>query len=164
MTRAHAATPAERHALSAAKNRLDRELEPWANRDHVDAVISRMLLGFELGKVSSQANIVRLVAEYIESVKGLPFSEIYAAAARFRSGETRTRWKPGFRPNTAEFAAEVREGLVKLRTDLLHINRVLGAEVYDPPTQEQQDAVKKAAADYVRTRATLRPNAGSGPL
>ena len=44
---------------------------------------------------------------------------------------------------------EVKAGLTGLRTKLVHVRRILAAEVYDPPTPEQITKVQEAAATYL---------------
>lgn len=137
------------------------ELAPWReeargreqispDRVAVDAIVTRVLLGFEQGRGRDDEENDKLIAEYISAVKGLPLAAIHAAAERFRSGETLLPWSKRFRPSPAEFAAEVREGLIPLRTRLLHIRRVLEAEVYDVPTPEQRAEVAKAAEAHLQ--------------
>lgn len=150
--REKAVTTAERQALSAVGERLVAELQPWSNRGHVDAIVTRLLIGFEQGRARGEDEDEVLVGEYIAALKGLPLAAIVAAAERVRSGETLIRRNSRFRPQPPEFADEVREGLVEVRTKLVHIRRILDAEVYDPPTAEQRKAVKAAAAAYLEGR------------
>ncbi|WP_391925320.1 hypothetical protein [Streptomyces massasporeus] len=137
------------------------ELAPWReeargreaispDRVAVDAIVTRVLLGFEQGRGRDDEENDKLIAEYISAVKGLPLAAIHTAAERFRSGDTRLPWSKRFRPSPAEFAAEAREGLIPLRTQLLHIRRVLDAEIYDVPTAEQRAEVAKAAEAHLQ--------------
>ncbi|MFK5600235.1 hypothetical protein ACFZ8E_25030 [Methylobacterium sp. HMF5984] len=161
--RAKAATTAERHALSACAERLEAELAPWrrtppgADRptaDHlaVDAIVTRILTGFEQGRGRSDDETDVLVGEYLDGLKGFPLAAIHAAAERYRNDTTLEPRNRRFRPSPGEFAAEVRKGLIALRTRLLHVRRVLDAEVYDPPTEADAAKVREATAAYLSGR------------
>lgn len=145
-----AVTTAERQALSDVAERLEADLAPWGDRRQVDAVVSRVLLGFELGRGRGDEADEVLIAEYIEALKGLPLRAVQAAAARFRSGDTLLTWNRDFRPSPAKFAAETREGMVAHRTKLLHVRRVLDAEIIHVPTAEEQAKVAEATEAYLK--------------
>ncbi|KAA0122154.1 hypothetical protein CIW48_19330 [Methylobacterium sp. P1-11] len=143
--------------LSDVAERLNAELTAVSNPRHVDTVVTRVLLGFEQGRGRGDDENDWLVAEYVSALKALPLAAIHAAAERFRSGETLRPWSKRFRPSPAEFADEAREGLIPLRTQLLHIRRVLDAEVYDVPTAEQRAQVAKAAEAHLRRMRQTDP-------
>ncbi|MCP1538996.1 hypothetical protein [Methylorubrum extorquens] len=145
---AMAATTAERRALSAVAERVRAELAPIPRRDHVDAMVSRVLLGFEQGRGRGAEEEV-LISEYISALKDLPLAGIHGAAERFRSGTTLLPWSRWWRPSPAEFAAEAREGLIPLRAKLVHIRQILDAEVYVQPTDEYRAKVQAAAAAWL---------------
>lgn len=152
-----AATTAERRALSAVAERLEAELQGWRadlprDRGAVDAIVSRVLLGFEQGRGRSEAEDEVLVGEYLSALKGLPLAAIHAAAERFRSGETLKPWVKRFRPSPAEFATEARAGLVPTRALLVHVRRILTAEVYPIPSEADQAEVKAISAAYLEGR------------
>jgi hypothetical protein len=135
-------------------------LAPWSNRNHVDAIVSRILLGFEQGRGRGDEEAEILAAEYVAALKGLPLAAIHGAADRFRSGETRLPWNRRFRPSPAEFAAEAREGLLPVRVRLLHARRVLDAEVFTVKTQAERDAVDEATKAYLQR---VPSGDGAGP-
>ncbi|MEE7449395.1 hypothetical protein MRF4_17155 [Methylobacterium radiotolerans] len=143
--------------LSDVAERLNAELTAASNPRHVDTVVTRVLLGFEQGRGRGDDENDWLVAEYVSALKALPLAAIHAAAERFRSGETLRPWSKRFRPSPAEFADEVREGLISLRTQLLHIRRVLDAEIYDVPTAEQRAEVAKAAEAHLQRMRQAEP-------
>ena len=145
-----AATTAERQAISAVVERLEAELAPWSNPKHVDAIVSRIFLGFEKGRGQDDEDQGITVAEYIDAMRGLPLAAIHAAADRFRTGTTRLPWNKGFRPTPAQFAAEAREGVIQVRTRLLRARRVLDAEVLHVPTPEEQAEVAQAQEAYLK--------------
>jgi len=147
---AKALTTAERRALSGVAERLEAELAPWAEPRHVDTIVSRVLLGFEVGRGRDEHETDVLVGEYIDALRGLPLAAIHAAAERFRNGATLKPWTRRFRPSPAEFATEVREGLIPLRTRLIHARRVLDAEVIGEPSDEDRKKVQTAAAAWLR--------------
>lgn len=151
-----AATTAERRALCAVSERLEAELAPCANLDHIDTVVTRVLLGFEQGRGRGDDENDALIGEYVSALKALPLAAIHAAAERFRSATTLLPWNRRFRPSPAEFAAETREGMVPMRTRLLQVRRVLDAEPYAVSTEAQRDKVAAAAEAYLQ-RADL-PN------
>ncbi|MBK3406273.1 hypothetical protein H0176_23620 [Methylorubrum populi] len=155
--RAMAATTAERHALSEVAERLRAELAPSQRRDHVDAMVSRVLLGFEQGRGRGADEEEVLVSEYIAALKDLPLAGIHGAAERFRNGQTLLPWSRRWRPSPAEFAAEVREGLIPKRALLVQIKRILEAEVYDPPTDEDRAKVAAAAASWLNRGGEAEP-------
>ena len=134
----------DRRLLSAVRERLERDLEPCRDREAVEAVVARLLRGLDHGRGLSPDDAADLRMEYVEAVADLPLIAVIEAASRFRCGKTLTPWKRGFRPFTGEFAEEARVGLVALRVKLVHVRRVLDAEVYDPPTEA--DRLKVATA------------------
>lgn len=148
--RDRAVSTSERQQLSDVAGRLSAELSASSNPAHVDTVVTRVLLGFEQGRGRGDDENEVLIAEYVSALKALPLAAIHAAAERFRSGETLLPWVKRWRPSPAEFAAEVREGLIPLRTRLLHIRRVLDAEIYDVSTPEQRAEVAKAAEAHLQ--------------
>ena len=133
-------------------------MAPWSNPKHVDAVVSRIFIGFDRGRGQVDDDQGVTVAEYVQAMKGLPLAAIVAAADRFRSGTTRLPWNWRFRPSPAEFAAEAREGVILVRTRLLHARRVLDAEVFEVQTQAQRDAVSAAFQAHMQQVPT-----GEGP-
>ena len=154
--RDRAASITERQQLSGVAERLSAELSASSNPRHVDTVVTRVLLGFEQGRGRSDDENEVLIAEYVSALKGFPLAAIHAAAERFR-GKTLLPWSRRFRPSPAEFAAEVSEGLIPLRTRLLHIRRVLEADVYDVPTAEQREEVAQAAKAHLQRMRQADP-------
>ena len=145
-----AATTIERQALSDVAERLEADLAPWTDSRQVDAVVSRMLLGFKQGRDADDEADGELVAEFIDAVKGLPLLAIVAAAQRFRSSMTLVPRNRRFRPSPGEFAAETREGMVAHRTKLLHVRRVLDAEIIHVPTEAERAKVDEATKAYLK--------------
>ncbi|MGU3387197.1 hypothetical protein ACLBYG_21995 [Methylobacterium sp. D53M] len=127
-------------------------MAPWSNRDHVDAVFSRMMKGFELGHGMSEADRQVRNGEYIDAVKGLPLSAVIGAAERFRSGETLTAWKKDKRPTSAQFADEAKAGLVPARAKLVKLRHVLDAEIYEQPSEDARRKVGEAMEAFLRGR------------
>lgn len=155
--RDRAASTIERQQLSDVAERLNAELSASSNPRHVDTVVTRVLLGFEQGRGRGDDENEVLIAEYVSALKDLPLAAIHAAAERFRSGKTLRPWVKRWRPSPAEFADEAREGLIPLRVQLLHIRRVLEAEVYDVPTAEQRAEVAKAAEAHLQRIRQAEP-------
>lgn len=155
-----AVTTAERRALCAVSERLEAELAPCPNPVHIDTVVTRVLLGFEQGRGRGDDENEVLIAEYVSALKALPLAAIHAAAERFRSATTLLAWNRRFRPSPAEFAAETREGMVPLRTRLLHVRRVLDAEIYAVPSEAQRDEVARAAEAHLQQ---MRQAQSGGP-
>ncbi len=81
-----AVTTTERRALSDVAERLEADLVPWTDRRQVDAIVSRILLGFEQGRGRGDEADEVLIAEYIDGLKGLPLRAIQAAARAFSVG------------------------------------------------------------------------------
>lgn len=152
-----AATTAERRALSAVAERVKVELQPCRDRRSVDALVTRILIGFEQGRGRGDDEDEVLVAEYIAALKDLPLAGIHAAAERFRTGLTLLPWVRRWRPSPAEFAAEVRQGLIPLRAKLVHIRQILEAEVYVPPTEADREKVQAAAAAWLNRGGETEP-------
>lgn len=150
------ATTAERRALSAVQRRLEQERAGCTNRDHIDVVVSRVILGFEKG-AGSEDNTERLAREFIDGLVGLPLWAIHGAADRFRGGEALTKWNRAFRPSPAEFAAEARAGMIENGRMLVHVRQILEAEVYDPPTDEDRAKVAAAAASWLNRGGETEP-------
>ncbi|MBN4095621.1 hypothetical protein JX003_15495 [Methylobacterium sp. OT2] len=143
--------------LSDVAARLNAELTASSDPRHVDTVVTRVLLGFEQGRGRGDDENEVLIAEYVAALKALPLAAIHAAAERFRSGETLRPWSKRWRPSPAEFAEEAREGLIPLRTRLLHIRRVLDAEIYDVPTAEEREEVARAAEAHLQRMRQAEP-------
>jgi hypothetical protein len=152
-----AATTAERHALSAVAERVKAELAPSRRPELIDATVTRVLLGFEQGRGRGEVEEDALLAEYVAALKDLPLAGIHGAAERFRSGTTLLPWSRRWRPSPAEFAAEAREGLIPLRAKLVHIRQILEAEVYVPPSDEDQAKVQAAAAAWLNRGGETEP-------
>ena len=120
-------------------------------------MVSRVLLGFEQGRGRGADEEEVLVSEYIAALKDLPLAGIHGAAERFRDGTTLLPWVRRWRPSPAEFAAEAREGLIPKRALLVQIRRILEAEVYDPPTDEDRAKVQAAAAAWLNRGGDAEP-------
>lgn len=133
------------------------ELAPSQRRNLIDATVTRVLLGFEQGRGRGQVEEDALLAEYVEALKDLPLAGIHGAAERFRGGTTLLPWSRRWRPSPAEFAAEAREGLIPKRALLVQIKRILEAEVYDPPTDEDRAKVQAAAAAWLNRGGETEP-------
>ena len=162
-----AATTTEQRQLCAVRERLERDLAPCEDARQVEAAVARLLLGFDLGRGLAPEDAEDLRAEYVEAVAGLPLVAVVEAAARFRRGKTLTAWKRGYRPNTGEFAEEARVGLEALRVKLIRTCRVLEAEVYDPPTENDKAKVAAAMAKFheeLRQRGAEIRAASAGPI
>ncbi|MGU3384426.1 hypothetical protein ACLBYG_07960 [Methylobacterium sp. D53M] len=157
MRRDRAVSTTERQQLCALAERLRAELTAASNPRHVDVVVTRVLLGFEQGRGRGDDENEVLIAEYVSALKALPLAAIHAAAERFRSGEALRPWSKRFRPSPAEFAEEVREGLIPLKRQLLHIRHVLEAEIYDEPTAEQRAEVAKVAEAHLKRMRQTEP-------
>ena len=142
----HAPTTLQRRQLSAVAGRLERDLAKLGAPDEREYVIGRFLLGYEKGK-GSELNAGLLNEEFLEAVEGQPLSAIEEACARIRSAKPLTDIERGWRPSPDDFAGEVAEGLIEHRKRLLWARRILGAEVYEPPTPEKLAEVEKARAD-----------------
>ncbi|MBB2962887.1 hypothetical protein FHU13_003285 [Methylobacterium sp. R2-1] len=128
---------------------MKAELQPCRDRRSVDALVTRILIGFEQGRGRGDDENEVLIAEYIEALKDLPLAGIHAAAGRFRDGTPLLPWVRRWRPSPAEFAAEVREGLIPKRALLVQIRRIIEAEVYDPPSDEDRAKVAEIAASWL---------------
>jgi hypothetical protein len=152
-----AATTAERHALSAVAERVKAELAPSRRPELIDATVTRVLLGFEQGRGRGEDENEVLIGEYVAALKDYPLVGIHAAAGRFREGATLLPWVRRWRPSPAEFAAEVREGLIPKRALLVQIRQILEAEVYDPPTDEDRAKVQVAAAAWLNRGGEAEP-------
>ncbi|GJE78664.1 hypothetical protein [Methylorubrum suomiense] len=152
--RDRAVTTAERQALCAVAERLELERKAPADRNAVDVVISRVLLGFEMGRGREDVSNEILVHEYIKGLAGIPLFAIHGAGERFRSGETIITWNRAFRPSPAEFAEEARRGLFLHNLKLVHVRQILDAEVVEPPSETDRAKVEAIAANWRETRAT----------
>lgn len=159
-----AVTTIERRQLCAVRDRLEQQLAPASKRSHVEAVVNRLLLGFDLGRGPSEENATTLNNEFVEACAGLPLAAIHAAAERFRTATTLRAWNPAYRPNPGQFADEAREGMIPMRRQVLHIRRILEAEVYEPPTPEQIAAVEQARKDAAAYLSGRQPEGAARPV
>lgn len=133
------------------RDRILVALEPCTDADVVEAVVSRLLNGFEIGQQNVTAVAVRN-REYVDALEGLPLWAIMEAADRFRSRQTLLAWNKAFRPHPPEFADEVREGLADLRRQQIQIRDVLAAEILPPVDPEMEAKARQAAADAIAGR------------
>ncbi|GJD72579.1 hypothetical protein [Methylobacterium goesingense] len=162
--RALAATTVERRQLSAACAHLEARLEPCHDKLLIEAVISQFLIPYDTARESDAVSTETRNERFVNAVLGQPLGAIQAAVERFDSASTILPVSVSFRPKPAEFAAEVKAGLTSLRKKLVHVRRILAAEVYDPPTAEQRAEVEKArqaAAEYLTRRM---PQADARPV
>lgn len=150
--RALAATTVERRQLSAACAHLEARLEPCHDKLVIETVISQFLIPYDTAREADAVSTEARNERFVKAVLGQPLGAIQAAVDRFDSASTILPSNPSFRPKPAEFAAEVKAGLVGMRTKLVHARRILAAEVYDPPTPEQQAKLKEAAAAFLQDR------------
>ncbi|GJE29753.1 hypothetical protein [Methylobacterium organophilum] len=142
----------ERRQLGAVLDRLEQRLEPCRDNLAIEALVSQFLIGFEHGKGASDLNTASLNERYVKALHGLPLGAIAAAIARYDSAKTLLPWNCSFRPNPAEFTAEVREGLIPIRTRLLRVRRVLDAEVYEPPSEADRAKVDAEMKRFIEQR------------
>lgn len=139
----------ERQQLVDVRAQLEERLLPCDDDLAIEAVVSQFLIGFEHGRGGSDLNTEALNGRYVKALRGLPLAAVQAAVDRFDSASTILPWNRAFRPSPAELCAEAGEGMVPLRTRLLHLRRVLDAEVYDPPTEAERAKVQAAAASWL---------------
>lgn len=148
-----AVTTAERRALCAVAERLELERSARPDPNAVDVVVSRVLLGFEIGRGREEVSDEILVNEYIEALSKVPMFAIHGAGERFRSGETLIEWNRAFRPSPAQFAEEARRGQFLHNLKLVQVRQILAAEVIEPRTPESEAKVAEAAANWRDMRA-----------
>ena len=143
-----AVTTAERRALSAVARRLTRQLEAGDSAELLAGVVNRFLRRYEHGNATHPVDQKMLEEEYTAAVRDLPLWAVQEASERFRSGRTLIKRRIGFRPDSAEFALEAREGMIPTRAQLVRVNRVLNAEVYALPSAKDQAKVAGLAEAF----------------
>lgn len=141
-----APTPQQRRQLCAVVEHLAHSLEKLGDIAEREYEIGLLLHGYEKGK-GSELNAGLLNAQFLKAVDGLPLAAVKDACERFTTGKTLLETERGWRPSPDLFAAEVREGMIPLRSRLVRARRILAAEVYEPPTPEQREVVEQARAD-----------------
>lgn len=154
-----APTPQQHRQLCAVVEHLEHSLAKLGDLSERETEIGLLLHGYEKGK-GSELNAGLLNGQFLKAVDGLPLAAVRDACERFTTGRTLLETERGWRPSPDLFAAEVREGMIPLRTRLVRARRILDAEVYEPPTPEQLEKVKAAAEAYVeahRFPAERRP-------
>lgn len=131
-------------------------LRPSERKTLVEAIISKLLFGFDKGRGPSAEQSARLNAEFMEGLRVNdtrpeayhPLWAIKAAADRYRKAQTITKWDPEFRPNPGQFAQEVRAGMLPHRTMVSHADRILSATVLRPtphlPERDRPDVIEAA--------------------
>ena len=155
---------ARRAFAAPVRERAEALLEPCHDKLLIEAVISQFLIPYDTARESDEVSTEARNERFVKAVMGQPLGAIRAAVERFDSASTILSASPSFRPKPAEFAAEVKAGLTGLRKKLVHVRRILAAEVYDPPTAEQLAEVekaRKAAAEYLTRRM---PQADARPV
>lgn len=156
-----AATTRERQALSAAARRLTRQLEPCDSPELLAGAVNRFLRRYEHGNAIHPVDQRLLEEEYAAAVRDLPLWAVTEASERFRSGRTLIKRRIGFRPDSAEFAIEAREGMIPVRAQLVRVNRILNAEVYELPSPKDRAKVEKLADAF---RAQSMAGADGRPM
>ena len=162
--RALAATTIERRQLSAACAHLEARLEPCHDKLVIEAVLSQFLIPYDTARDADSVSTAARNERFVKAVLGQPLGAIQAAVDRFDSASTILPSNPSFRPKPAEFAAEVKAGLTSLRTKLVHVRRILAAEVYDEPTPEQREEVEKARKAATAYLTQRMPQADERPI
>ncbi|KAA0122077.1 hypothetical protein CIW48_20255 [Methylobacterium sp. P1-11] len=102
-----------------------------------------------------------LEEEYAAAVRDLPLWAVIEASERFRSGRTLIKRRIGFRPDSAEFALEAREGMIPVRAQFVRVNRILNAEVYELPSPKDRAKVEQLAEAF---RARSMAGADGRPI
>jgi hypothetical protein len=110
--------------------------------------VNRFLRRYELGNATHLIDQTLLEEEYTEAVRDLPLWAVTEASDRFRTGRTLIKRRPGFRPDSAEFATEAREGMIPVRAQLVRVNRVLNAEIYELPSPKDRAKIEKLAEAF----------------
>lgn len=153
-----AATEVEKAQISDARERMVIHLEPTDRATLIEAVIGKLLFGFDKGRGPSAEQASRLNQEFMEGIRinrergevpsYHPLWAVKAAADRYRSKTTLTPWDAEFRPNPGQFAAEVRAGMLPHRTMVMRADRILAARVYEPaprlPEASRPDVIAEA--------------------
>lgn len=164
-----APTEREKALICDARNRMVEHLRPSDRKTLVEALIAKLLLGFDKGRGPSPEQAARLNGEFMEAVQlndrqppiYHPLWAIKAAATRYRKAQTITKWDPEFRPNPGQFAAEVRAGMLPHRTMISQADRILSATVRrSTATLPEQDrpAVIERAMSAGAIGGVLPPN------
>ncbi|WP_060845579.1 hypothetical protein [Methylobacterium aquaticum] len=135
--------------MAVWRDRILVALEPCTDADMVEAVVGKLLLGFENGQQNAQATQARN-GEYLTALEGLPLWAVMEASDRFRTGEVLVAgWNKAFRPTPPQFADEVREGLADLRRQQIQIRDILNAEILPDPDPEAVERARQAARDAI---------------
>ncbi|MGV6876662.1 hypothetical protein ACUSIJ_28850 [Pseudochelatococcus sp. B33] len=136
-----APTPAQRDMLKARGRELVEHLKPTDGAlaaNVIGALISRMLMSFP----SYRANITdadREIAQYVENLADTPLWAVHQACAGYQRGEYGGSTE--FPPSAASLSAKARSLAYPFRMELEQIKRILNAQIYHEPTQEERDRV-----------------------
>lgn len=148
----HAPTPAQRKMLETRRAELNHALDAPATKLEREKIILEMIMAF---RIDMQDDVDAWALNYIEALDGMPLWAIdKARRIVMRGGDERKNMS--FMPTPPEFVRTV-EGLVTpLRQERHTIHRILIAEVFTPPTEEERARVAarvKAVVSGMAARA-----------
>ena len=146
-------SPAQRHAISDARDRLAQILADEASSDALALVLGEFLEGFRVvSRDEADVNTEAVMRQYIRGcrVAKLPLGAVVKATDNFRSGSPVVKgWNLSYRPTPALLVSEAQAALNAKRLRLVQFDRVLNAEpVPDPPSREDRAAVAARLAEF----------------
>lgn len=136
-----APTAAQRAALKSRGLELVSHLKPTEGSlatNVIGALISRMLMAFP----SYRANVIdadKEIAQYVESLSDTPLWALHQACRGYERGEYGGSTE--FPPSAASLSAKARSLAYPFRLELEQIRRILSAQVYREPSQEERERV-----------------------
>lgn len=141
-----APTQEQRRALQARRLELEKALDKPATKLERDEFVTKMIAAFRLDLPDEDAEGFAL--NYIEALEGMP---VWAVEKGFkivmRGADGRANLN--YIPTPPEFTATVAKLVNPLRAERLTIHRILEADVYTEPTEEERARVKERLSKMV---------------
>lgn len=108
-------------------------------RTVISALVNRLLVTYPQSERVSEQDARAAIAGYVDALADLPLWAVNAACQGWIRGEADGDNR--FRPSAAELRTLAQRKLMPFRQEVEQIRRILTAQVYRDPTQEERDRV-----------------------
>jgi hypothetical protein len=147
-----ALTDDERQYLLDRRSKLSAAMAPGDTKE-IRKSVSRMLAGFMAGKEVSDKSAVASVAQYINTLKLLPWWAVERACQKFSRGEIRevngNEVNPNFGPSTAQLYQIASNLCTEFYKEMQAVNHAVTGVVEYKPTPEEVERVKAKFEELV---------------
>lgn len=137
-----APTDEQRDVLKARGREIADGLKPADGnqaRTVISALVNRLLVTYPQSERATEQEARAAIAGYVEALVDLPLWAVNASCQGWIRGEADGDNR--FRPSAAELRTLAQRKLMPFRQEVEQIRRILTANVYREPTQEERDRV-----------------------